>query len=289
MRIIFIASGGIEWGSARMRCYWPARYMTDAHVITWDEYREERALPVADVYIWQKNVDVSAVEQVDALHIWDVCDPLHWFSPEAVKRYVDKVDGIVTSNRGLADDLAKWSKRDDIRVIPDRLELSHFDKQREHADRWPVRFIWFGISANRGVLFGAWAILARLQAMGYDVSLTIMDEMINGALNYGKDLPVYHVRWELDHEVGILASHDIALLPPYPGPWGLVKSNNKALTAGACGLPVISHLTWHDGIRRLVESAATRQKAGESRRRQVKDLWSVEKSAAEWGQYLCEF
>jgi hypothetical protein len=282
VKVVFIAYGPIDFASARMRCYWPAQYIRDAEVISYGDL-----LPDADVYIWQKNAHIAQIkERRDAQHWWDVCDPLHWFSPNESREAADAVDGIVASNQGLAQDLTTWAKRH-VRVIPDRLELSHFPLQREHVDTKPVRFIWYGIAVNRSAMVGAWTNLARLAALDYKIELTVFDERPEIELKLGPEVPVYHKRWRLAQENAVIASHDIALLPPYPGPWSTVKSNNKELTAWACGLPSTTGVRWHDGFIELVDRASTRKAAGHGGRTAVEANHDVRQTAADWEELLC--
>ncbi len=241
VKTCFLTTGPISWASARLRAFWIAPYMDDAVAVELYEDKET-IIPIADTYIWQKRFNPEFMAEMDVRHWWDCCDPMWWFSPGKVERLLGQIDGIVCATQALADDLKAWCGRDSI-VIPDRLELSHYDRQREHGDVQPIRLIWFGLGANRITLAGAWANLARLVANGYDIQLTLFDDSPQKPLGFGDEVPIYYVPWKLHHEVDIISSHDIALLPPYPGPWGDMKSNNKMLTAFACGLPVT---TGHD-------------------------------------------
>lgn len=245
MRVCFITAGDINFASSRMRAYWVAEEMKDASV----SIINQQEIPSdVDACIWQKAVNMQYIEHnSDKRHYWDVCDPVWWFQPEYCQQVLEHIDGVVCSNEALADDFCEWSGWDKGRglskpkrvdVIPDRLKLSHFHKQRQHEDTDPVRFIWFGYSMNRIALWGAVANLQRLKANGYNFTLTIMDDRPDAPVSF--DFPVRHVKWTLEQEVDILAAHDIALLPPYPGPWGKVKSDNKTKTAKMCGLPSIS-------------------------------------------------
>lgn len=288
MRVCFLTNGPIQWASARYRAFWIAECRDD-----WAAYELEklREIPDADVYVFAKTFSIELVRQLranDRRVYWDLCDPLHWFSPNESREMLELVDGVVCSNQGLADDVRKWS--DDTvptYVIPDRLKLSHYDKQRKHHETNPVRFIWYGSAQNRAVLYPAYVTLQRLKALGYEVELTIMDDRPDISLSYGPTCPVYFARWSLEREVETIANHDIALLPPYPGEWSKVKSNNKMLTAWACGLPALTGDRWHDGLLSLVESPVVRTIQARTGRKQVEEHYTVDKSAADWEAILC--
>ena len=284
MNVCFIAAGPIEWGSSRMRAYWPAKYMADASVVTFAQAKAGN-LPPADVYVWQKSADVGIMNQLrDARHVWDVCDPMHWFSPNEARAVVSCVDGLVTSSEALADDLADWCGRR-VLPVPDCLDMDHFAGRRMgHENGHTIRFIWFGVSVNRVAIYAALANLLRSCANGYAVELTILDDRpdmpmrdITGAF------PVYHARWTLAGEVETIAAHDIALLPAYPGPWGTVKSDNKRQTATACGLPTVSGMDYHAMVH-LIESPVSREV-----RVSKTGIVKAEHAAEEWQRCLQSF
>lgn len=258
-RVCFVAAGPIEWGSSRMRCYWPAQHIEGAQVVQFKDV-QAGSLPAADVYVWQKNAHVNLIDALpDARHYWDLCDPLHWFSPDEARAVARRVDGLIASSDGLAADLHEWSGRP-VEVVPDCLDLTHFEphRRRAHQNGDVRRFVWFGVSVNRIALYGALAHLLRLRANRHSIELTILDDRPEQPMDdIAGAFPVYHARWNLRNEVQTIAAHDIALLPPYPGPWGQVKSDNKAQTAAACGLPAVT-IQAYDEIESLVLSPALR-------------------------------
>jgi hypothetical protein len=295
-RVVFVAGGNLSNAGSRFRAYWPAAHMANAEVTNWVVVRDDGLPEGADVVIFQKLVDVEAMRQARAhgtAIFWDVCDPSWWWNAADVRTVLELVTAVVASNEALADDLRAWA--DDgtpVHVIPDRLELAHYTRQRQHRYDRPARLIWFGASQNRAALYAAHTTLSRLQANDYAVALTICDNAPNTPMSELEgDYPIYYTRWALDTEVATLTGHDIALLPPYPGPWGRVKSNNKALTAAACGLPVTTGCDYAE-LRELVADVSWRQGAGALARREVEQHWRVEQSAAEWqtliGQYVGE-
>ena len=283
MSICFIPAGDITNAGSRMRAYWPAEFIPGATVAGWDDIRAGR-LPQADAYVFQKLVDVALMQRLrddGAIIVWDVCDPAWWFNPNDAEEAADAAHAVVASSRSLADDFTEWNGRS-ARYIRDRVLLSHFSRQVEHRDTSPVRLIWFGAGQNRVALHAAAANLSRLRANGHAVTLTIFDDAPHVPVGYlESDMPIHYVRWALHQENEVLAAHDIALLPPYPGPWGAVKSNNKTLTAWAAGLPVSSGLTY-DTLEQLVKLAALRQGTADDGRLTVKHHYNVEQSAADW-------
>lgn len=281
-RFCFIAAGSIDWASSRMRCYWPAAYM-DATVI---DYSKTQEIPAAEVYIWQKvfNADIMRQQRKQGAQVWwDVCDPLWWFVPDAVRPLPGIVTGIVASSSELAGDCGQWSRRN-VWYVPDRVELSHFTGRRPaHDDHRPVRLIWFGLAANRIALFNAVDNLQRLRANGYDFELTLYDDKPEQGNDGGSSFPVYRIGWRLDQEVAVIAAHDIALLPSYPGPWGRVKSNNKHVTAWACGLPTADGDSYMRLVQ-LVDGAGERQRQADACWNEVCRAYDVRLTAAKWDE-----
>lgn len=279
MKACFIAAGPVEWASSRMRAYWVAECRDE-----WTAVQFGESLPVADSYIWQKSVSLEMVTG-DARHYWDVCDPLWWWKPKESREVADKMTAVIASSKSLAEDFNKWYGVNLACCIPDRLKLEHFTKQRQHVNTSPVRFIWFGIAANRLALYGAIANLERLSANGHKIELTIFDDRPDMQTFISDMFPVYYTRWQLSNEVDILAGHDVALLPPYPGAWGRVKSDNKALTAWACGLPVWKGLEYETGESLM--DKGYRQWSAKVGRETVEHDYTVDKSAGEWEALLC--
>ena len=69
---------------------------------------------------------------------------------------------------------------------------------------------------------------------------------------YDETLTIKHVPWLLDKEVEVIASHDLAFLPSYPGMWGRLKSDNKKVHAGLCGLHVYDPVSPRASLLRML-------------------------------------
>jgi len=283
VKALFIVPGPIEWASSRYRAYWPSKYM-DAEVVQVGELTEAHTAEY-DAFIFIKvGVGIEDVKKAGKPIWYDICDPVHWFSPDDAKKIIELADGIVASNEALADDFVKWSGRI-VHTIPDRLELSHYPERKTHDNCGTCKFIWFGAAQNRFALFGGLAVLDRLAANGYNIALTIYDDNPQDHWKYKHEFPVYHGRWHLDQENLVIAGHDIALLPPYPGPWGKVKSHNKDLTAYACGLPSTDGQSYEQ-VEKLVIDAKHRWELSEKGYKRIQEDYTADKSAKEWEALL---
>jgi hypothetical protein len=286
MKVCFIACGPISWASARLRCHWPARYIKDAAVV---EYNAKNDYPDADAYVWQKRINQKAMREQRAAGkrvYLDMCDPTWWWEPKLTAEVLAECDAVVCSSPALRFDLAQFSPQTQAVCIPDRMELSHFLRTRTHAEVTPLRLIWFGLHFNRVSLFGAIANLERLAANGHAIELTIFDDRPDVILNYTDAFPVYNTEWSVERENEVIAAHDIAVLPPYPGAWGKVKSNNKQLTAWACGLPTTTAEEYF-ALETMASDVLTRQMISRAGLASLKHDWDVRQSAAEWESLLC--
>ena len=284
MRVLFIAPGVKQnWASSRYRCQWIAEHLDEAVLVDAEEIMRGEYFPTNfDVYVFEKIGSPSIQKELLKLGKqvwWDVCDPTWWWSPGDVNGIIENVTGMVASCPSLAEDLSEWSGKQ-AHCITDRLNMQHYNHRKEHSEVEPVRLIWYGSAQNRIALFAALANLERAANDGYKIALTIYDNMPEKSFEY-LNLPIYYSKWNIDTEVNVISAHDIALLPPYPGPWGKVKSNNKALTAWACGLPV-TDAQYYKQLTYLLDSHIARQEDANDGYKVLVDRYTIEKSVEEW-------
>ena len=281
----FILPGPDHWASSRIRGIWPAKFMPDATTAVIGS-----KLPEADTYIWVKSFNPDLVrqyKQVGKRNYLDFCDPAWWWAPSQIRHALDDVDHVICSCQAIANDFQQEFDYKPL-IIRDRMWLPHFDKQHTHKpiDRGqPVRFIWYGGGQNRHSLLGAMGYFERLVSNGVQISLTIMDDKPREYWEITDLFPVSNIKWELAKEVEVIAAHDIAMLPPYPGPWGRLKTNNKALHAWACNVAVSDGMDW-PYLWQLATSTEFRTHAAAAGRRMVETDYNVEQSAAEWLEVL---
>lgn len=294
MSATFITAGPYSWGSSRMRAYWPAQYIQGARCIQLRDIIEHNPIELAALenspIIWQKQVTMSALRdarRADVAQWWDICDPAWWWNPRECREVSDTVQGVVLSSAALRDDFVAWyGSAHHAYVIKDRLELSHFPIKRLHEWHHPIRLIWYGVGVNRVSLFAALANLERLAANGHQIELTICDDRPEETFSVSKAFPIYHTRWDVETENAIIAAHDVALLPPYPGAWGSVKSNNKQVTAAACGVPFVSGVDYLE-LCKIVADTELRRTSADVGLKWAVDEYDVTISAREWEALLC--
>jgi hypothetical protein len=237
--------------------------------------------------IWLKQCDpglASAAQKVGIPSVWDVTDPMWWFSPEHFWPVMEAVNGTITSSKGLAEDYAMWCGRK-ATCLPDTLSLDHYGDPRPRHEGKAKKMIWFGHHANRMTLFGPMTNLLRLQAQGDEFSLTIMDDAGPDMQIFNPSFPVTRIKFDLGTEAEILRDHDLAILPPYPGPWGKCKSDNKELTAGAVGLAAVSGLLWNH-MHDYFHEPDRRNKWAQAQRKMVEERYTSAHGAERLGEYL---
>ena len=243
--IVFITAGTIDMASSRYRAYWPARYIENSAVYP-IQHVSQSGLPIGKdtkAVVFQKfaNADMMKFCHDSGVKVvWDVCDPSWWFQPDQCADLLNYTDVVTASSKALLDDLAGVYQgvEDECAFIPDAFEPEHYREAGDyhrHPAAGILRFVWYGHENNRFTLLPYIPELERLANL-YDiqVTLTIVDSRPNDnwASNY---INIEHQRWTLDTEVAVIASHDLAFLPDYPGRWGKLKSDNRVIHAGYCG------------------------------------------------------
>jgi hypothetical protein len=297
MKVLFVTPGPIEWATSRFRAHWLQPYFEDSKIMLYEGLMAmdmDVRTPVITEHIqpthvvWLKQCDPRTVKilkkDFGIVSIWDVTDPMWWFSPEPSWEINKAVDGVITSSRGLAEDYGIWCGRS-ATPIDDHMNLEHYGNPRPPHEGVATKLIWYGHSNNRMTLFGVMTSLSRLIANGYKFSLTIMDDR-------GDEVKFFHgvtrLKFDLKREAEILKEHDIAILPPYPGDWGKVKSNNKQLTAYACGLAVTTGLSY-TRLRDLVKLPDKRNAQRLANRKMVEEGYTSRHGAYKLRQYLERF
>lgn len=292
-KALFLAQGPIDWASSRYRAWWVAEVAAWADCILLDEALSGRAVQGYDSVIFPKPCGSPVAElakqcrQRGQLVIWDVCDPVWWLRPNDARSFAPLVDHVVVSSDGLARDL-RHSLGMSSTVITDRmLPAFHPTIKNHRATAWPV-LLWFGQSWNRlPTLSGTLLTLHRLAAEGTRFRLRILDDGEHGHNIAIDGVDVEYHRWHLSTFHDELCAADVALVPPYPGPWGQMKSLNKKVSAWWAGLPTVGGEN-PALLKMLLNSARFRAQVGQHNRRLAETCYDVSRSAQAWAQVIAQ-
>lgn len=280
MQVGFLPYKGIEVSSARIRCFWVAKYWKESKIITSLNGEE------ADVFILQKCFKHPIAEQVQNLKakgkklIWDLCDPDWWLYPNEFHAIAKCMDAIVCCNQALAEDFRAEFTEYSPWIIPDRHDPEFHATIKIHNSIDAPIFVWFGWSQNRVALYGVFDFLEKLWARGSRFKLLILDEDPYTKLDWF-GFPVMHKEWSMETFHQDLLSADIALLPPYPGLRGQLKSDNKKTTAMWAGLPVTDGSDYFR-LKDLIGNVEERRRAGFEGRQICEAKYDVRQSVEEW-------
>jgi len=284
-RNLFVAPYDINSASSRYRVYWPAKYLEDNQLWTLKQVYESGYPIESDtkVIVFQKFGHPAAMKfchNSGIKVVWDICDPVYWFLPDQYKDILENVDIITGSSKMLFQDLKEqYDITQETVYIPDAFDFEHYSQaSKYHRDRedGKLRLIWFGHQNNRFALLGNLTEIERLANVEkLDITLMIMDGEPKNVWN-DKYFEIRHIGWSLDGEVETIASQDLAFLPAYPGKWGKLKSDNKSVHAGLCGLHTYNPQTSKASIVELMNWGADEIDEGwlkEHDARVVSNLW----------------
>ena len=286
-RTLFLTVGDYHWGSSRIRSYWPAEIMPEATAMQW---KPGVQVPTDyDAYIWLKVADIELMEELSNMgkvQFVEVCDPNWWHQPKAMRKITDLVTAVVSATELARLDYLDWygtEKR--TYVVPDRMKLEHYPIQHQHSTTTPTRLIWYGMHQNRVTLYGVLPVLERLAANGVKFELTLCDNKPTDHFYVSKSFPIYQTEWTVHGENQIIAAHDIALVPPYPGPWGPLKTNNRTLTAWACGIPAVDGYDYYQ-LHELCTNLEARKRAAEAGKQELLSKYRIDQTVDDWRRII---
>lgn len=244
-KTLFLTYGDINSASSRYRSFWPSKYIEDCKVYPIVNALQS-GVPIdgdTQTIVFQKSAHKTIMKYCSDAGlkiIWDVCDPTWWWMPDEVDKILQYVDIVTGSTEAILEDISDQYASSHIlncKYIPDSFETSHYSGAKHNdLNKDNIRLIWYGHSNNRIMLLPHLTELERFSAVnGVGVTLTVMDGQPTDKW-LSKYINIEHVNWSLDTEVETISAHDMAFLPSYPGIWGKVKSDNKAVHAGYCGL-----------------------------------------------------
>ncbi|MEJ2380250.1 MAG: hypothetical protein P8076_03605 [Gammaproteobacteria bacterium] len=295
MQMLLIAQGPREWASSRLRAWNLADQADWIHCCTAKSVLDSDAkeLPFDyDVYVFQKWMDAQTVRIAKQLRflgkqVWlDLADPLWWLEPHNFFRFLPHLTGIVVNTDAMQRALREagashQAALPSIAVIPDRMPPDAFSQLRRHEPRTRPVCLWFGRAENRVGLQSMQLSLHYSARMGQPLTLRIVDDgPARGVTTAG---PVEYRPWQLHTFQQELLDADVVLVPPYPGRWGELKSNNRSVTAWCAGIPTDDG--WQpERLLPLLRDASLRARLGAELRREAERHYRVAESIRDWHQ-----
>jgi len=286
-RIAILCNGPRIWASSRLRGFW----LEDAAPLAFRAYGPGdplEGLDGCDTVIFQKRfkpLDLERARRYQAEGrqiVFDLTDPMWWWFPQEVTAMCEIADVVTTSNPTLSEAVRLGGKAARVLTIPDRMLPSFHPTVADHGPRERVVLAWYGDAGNRIALQGYLPMLAYL-AHFYPLELRIIDNApgLKVVEEDSPHLPITHVPWALETVHAQLVGCDIAYLPPYPGPWGLLKSNNRDVTAWWCGLPVVRGDDV-GAMAELLDSPDRRATVGAENRQRAEQEYDIARSVDQW-------
>ncbi len=256
-------------GSSRIRGRWLWE--------SWDEADEYMIGETADVMIFQKVYWKKMKQSFDGIKILDLCDP-DWLEGKPVLEFADMCDAVTTSTEALADYIRRIRPEMIVKCIPDRIYLpEHTPRVAVHEG--PIKSaVWFGYHHNTHYLFKTFDELIKR-----GIELTIVSQNpFKPPVGY-RNLVVNNVPYAYPGIHEELVKHDVVVMPTRDDDErGRFKSNNKALTAWALGVPVAQS---KDDLAKFMDPHA-RQEEADKRLEEIKVKWDVKYSVEELKELL---
>lgn len=219
-------------GSTRLRVHQLLKYWPEAALYKYGEN--------PDVLILQKVYsapDWQFLAHFPGIKILDICDP-DWLDGVLLKETLDMVDGVTCPTQPLADFVKQMTDKP-VLIVPDRHDLDAFPARAKHKGKIKS-VVWFGYKHNAEALRFAMNFLAR-----NNVKLTIISNEDPRPYTWANDQDASQalytfVPWVTEELNAELVKHDAALLPVTTRPIDRFKSNNRAVIAHLCGLPILT-------------------------------------------------
>lgn len=276
--------------SSRYRCDWVSKYWPRATV--WKKFEaDERVHEASDIYIFQKTLLPSFIEDMERLHamgktiIFDLCDAEWDGHEDLLRRALVSVDYCTTSTEYIRQHLVK-TYRKKTQLIVDRMDLDEFPKVKDHKDSTLPRVVWFG---NRNTIHALSLMHEALYEAYRQIPFTLVlisDQFDAYQQPTGMEIPTEKIIWTLEGANDAILSGDVVVNPHnLDSEKGRAKSDNKTITSWALGMPVVSHGSQHRMASLLVtylRSRALRSSVGIVGRSMVRQLYDVRLSALEF-------
>lgn len=242
--------------SSRIRIHWLSKYWDELDDCFYPEefnqtsekfFRVENQLKILkdyDVVIFNKTYEWRLAKELTERGqkvIVDMCDPDHLLSHSSKQRINDCLEtfkycaAIVVNGYEMRESVGGVAKKP-IYIVPDRLDLEWHEPRKTIHNIEMKRLVWYGYNENLRVLE---PYLYDILSQGYD--LTVLSDKFFSSLvlpgGWGKQI-TFKV-WDPESANRIIRQHDCVFVGRDPDEYlRQFKSNNRAITSWALGLPV---------------------------------------------------
>lgn len=237
--------------------------------------------------------------------VLDVDDAIFLLNPGKFERLVGLADHVVVGNVALRE--VVLPRNEAVSIVPTVVDTAAYSPVRRSpcegsADtRKPLRVGWIGTAYNSQYLE---PILPALRPLidrhAIEFHLVAERPPSGGAFS---GLPVRFKCWSAEHEVELVQSFDVGLMPLHDDEWARYKCGAKLLQYMAAGIPSIASPVganceivrpgetgflartveeWRDALATLIDDKALRERMGAAARRRVEAEYSV----ARWAPVL---
>jgi len=260
---------GHDWSmaSARLRCFLPCRYLSQAgwpcELFNLEHLSQYKIVIFQKIYAPEDIFLALRLKKMNCRVVFDLCDN-HFYHPLDYETQPDERLDRLRRMIGLADavsvstpQLATLVDRKDCRIIDDAVDdfpdnAWHRFRGRLSALDWRIyppraRLVWFGNAgtldppsglADLGALIPELNRLNRSVRISLGVisnSRSLFDQRVCGA-----EFPVRYFEWDRRTFRSLFRRHDVCLLPVSQNPFTICKTNNRLLLSLLLGLPAVA-------------------------------------------------
>lgn len=283
-------------GSIRIRVHWIIKHLENAVIAN-----DPRETEDADVVIFQKaygpiiNLKALRLKSKGKIIVFDLCDP-EWYmlaDPSHVFEMMNLAHQIVVPTEKMKE-LVEQKTSTPVCVIEDSMDLDYHNKfKQDHSEKEIPTLVWFG---NRGTFKAFKSYIPELEEVYRQVKFKVKIISDNETIkeDFEMKIPFEFVEWKLETVNEEIMKCDVAINPKLDDVMDYPKSNNKTLTAWACGLPCVEVWAWTETKKwklhliELLSNWETRKREGKIGRTKIEEEYDSRMAAKKW-EKLCYY
>ena len=292
----------ISWPRRWWSRLWIGNIVRSADVVI----LQRRLLPAWQLLSLRRAARFLAFDFDDAVFLRDSYATKGLYSGRRLRRFqaiVRAADLLIAGNSFLAENAARWTSADRVRVIPTCVNLDRYPLAEHRRSGEGVQLVWVGSSST---LKGLQAIEPLLEAIGQGCHGVRLKLICDQFLQF-RNVPVDCCPWSEATESAEIAAADIGISHLPDDDWSRGKCGLKVLQYMAAGLPVVANPVgvqvemvqhgvngflaetpeqWCAAIETLKRDSGLCRHMGQAGRQRVEAEFSVARGAARWLEVL---